>query len=134
MPAYPLGTTHPEYAKRHNLPFEASQGGAQTMYPEYMKRLEELRKAASPAALGHPTSSPGPHPVKPAYDDGAVEVIPVQGNVHLVAGSGANITVQVDPTVCSSWTRASAAMSEKVIAAIRTISDKADSPDHQHEC
>ncbi len=38
VPAYPLGTTHPEYATRHNLPFEASQGGAQTMYPEYMKR------------------------------------------------------------------------------------------------
>ena len=34
VPAYPLGTTHPEYATRHNLPFEASQGGAQTMYPE----------------------------------------------------------------------------------------------------
>ena len=45
VPAYPLGTTHPEYATRHHLPFEASQGGAQTMYPEYMKRLEELMKA-----------------------------------------------------------------------------------------
>jgi len=46
VPSYPLGTTHPEYATRHNLPFEASQGGAQTMYPEYMKRLEQLMKAA----------------------------------------------------------------------------------------
>jgi hypothetical protein len=53
VPAYPLGTKHPEYSERHRLPFEASQGGAQTMYPEYMRRLEELMKAmpaASPTA------------------------------------------------------------------------------------
>ncbi|HEY6507418.1 MAG TPA: hypothetical protein VIY56_05355 [Vicinamibacterales bacterium] len=42
VPAHPLGTTHDEYAKRYGLPFEASQGGAHTMYPEYMKRLREL--------------------------------------------------------------------------------------------
>jgi len=50
VPAYPLGTKHPEYAARHHLPFEASQGGAQTMYPEYMKRLEELMKAPAPTS------------------------------------------------------------------------------------
>ena len=44
VPAYPLGTKHPEYSERHHLPFEASQGGAQTMYPEYAKRLEQLMK------------------------------------------------------------------------------------------
>ena len=50
VPAYPLGTKHPEYAGKHHLPFEASQGGAQTMYPEYAKRLEELMKATAPAS------------------------------------------------------------------------------------
>jgi hypothetical protein len=48
VPAYPLATKHPEYAEKHHLPFEASQGGAQTMYPEYAKRLEELMKAPAP--------------------------------------------------------------------------------------
>ena len=38
-----------------------------------------------------------PRPQKPAYDDGQVEVVPVQGNVYLVAGSGANIAVQSTP-------------------------------------
>jgi hypothetical protein len=47
VPAYPLGTKHPEYSERHHLPFEATQGGAQTMYPEYAKRLEQLMKAAA---------------------------------------------------------------------------------------
>lgn len=50
VPAYPLGTKHPEYSQIHNIPFEATQGGAETALPEYMKKLEELRKAEKPAA------------------------------------------------------------------------------------
>jgi hypothetical protein len=42
VPAYPLGTKHTEYAESHKIPFEASQGGAQTMYPEYVERLRRL--------------------------------------------------------------------------------------------
>lgn len=61
---------------------------------------------------------------KPAYDDGNVEVLHVQGNVHLVAGSGANITVQVDPDGLLLVDSSAVAMSDKVLAAIRTISDK----------
>jgi glyoxylase-like metal-dependent hydrolase (beta-lactamase superfamily II) len=122
VPAYPLGTTHPEYATRHKLPFEVSQGGAQTMYPEYMKRIEELRKA--PASSGRSAPSTGVYTVKPAYDDGDVEVLPVQGNVYIVAGSGANITLQIDPEGVLIVDAGVAAMSEKVIAAIRKISDK----------
>ena len=48
----------------------------------------------------------------------------MQGNVHLVAGSGANITVQVDPDGLLVVDTSVAAMSEKVLAAIKTISDK----------
>jgi glyoxylase-like metal-dependent hydrolase (beta-lactamase superfamily II) len=62
--------------------------------------------------------------VKPAYDDGHVEVMPVRGNVHLVAGSGANISVLVDPDGLLLVDTSAAAMSEQVLAAIRTISDK----------
>jgi hypothetical protein len=49
VPAYPLGTKHPEYSERNHLPFEASQGGAQTAYPEYAKRLEQLMKNPPPS-------------------------------------------------------------------------------------
>jgi glyoxylase-like metal-dependent hydrolase (beta-lactamase superfamily II) len=62
--------------------------------------------------------------VKPAYDDGTVEVVPVRGNVHLVAGSGANISVHADPDGLLVVDTSAAAMSEKVLAAIKTISDK----------
>jgi cyclase len=77
-----------------------------------------------PAATGRPTAQQQFHPEKPAYDDGNVEVLPVQGNVHLVAGSGANITVQVDPDGLLLVDSSVAAISDKVLAAIRSISDK----------
>jgi glyoxylase-like metal-dependent hydrolase (beta-lactamase superfamily II) len=76
------------------------------------------------AATGLLVAQQEPRPVKPAYDDGNVEVLPVQGNVHLVAGSGANVTVQVDADGLLVVDTSVAAMSEKVLAAIRTISDK----------
>jgi len=63
-------------------------------------------------------------PIKPAYDDGNVEALPVRGNVHLVAGSGANVVVQVAPDGLLVVDTSVAAMSEKVLAAIKTISEK----------
>jgi hypothetical protein len=50
VPAYPLGTKHMEYSEIHHIPFEASRGGAQTMYPEYVKRIQELMKSEPQAA------------------------------------------------------------------------------------
>ncbi|MEQ1760527.1 MAG: hypothetical protein ABL986_19620 [Vicinamibacterales bacterium] len=50
VPAYPLGTKHREYSETHKIPFEATQGGAETALPEYMKRIQELLKAEKPAA------------------------------------------------------------------------------------
>jgi cyclase len=76
------------------------------------------------AATSPVVAQQGARPAKPTYDDGSVEVLPVQGSVHLVAGSGANITVQVDPDGLLVVDTSVAAMSEKVLAAIRTISDK----------
>jgi cyclase len=65
-----------------------------------------------------------PRPIKPAYDDGNVEALPVRGTVHLVAGSGANVVVQVAPDGLLVVDTSAATMSEKVLTAIRTISDK----------
>jgi hypothetical protein len=51
VPANPLGVIRTDYAESRGLPIEAAMGGAQTMYPEYMKRVQELMKAqpAKPA-------------------------------------------------------------------------------------
>jgi len=44
VPHYPLGTHHSEFAEGHGLPFEATQGGKESMYPEYMLEIERLKK------------------------------------------------------------------------------------------
>jgi hypothetical protein len=45
VPNFPIGTHHTEFAERHGLPYEITQGGAVTLYPEYMDRIRELRAA-----------------------------------------------------------------------------------------
>ena len=42
VPHYPLGTQHRQFGERTGLPFELTQGGAETMYPEYQLRVQEL--------------------------------------------------------------------------------------------
>ena len=52
VPAWPLGTKQDGFAKKQGLPFEATQGGKATIYPEYQevlrKQLEQMAK--QPAA------------------------------------------------------------------------------------
>ena len=80
---------------------------------------------AALAASAHVTAQRAtPRPVKPAYDDGNVEALTVKNNIHLVAGSGANITVQVASEGLLVVDSSVAEMSDKVLAAIRTFSDK----------
>ena len=47
VPHYPLGTKHDEFAKKYGLPFEITQGGKETLYPEYEATV---RKALAEAA------------------------------------------------------------------------------------
>jgi cyclase len=53
-----------------------------------------------------------------------LEVLPVQGNVYLLAGAGANITLQVGKSGVLMVDTAAAPMSGKVLAAIRKLSEK----------
>jgi hypothetical protein len=42
---YPLGTEPRRFSNLMGLPYEATRGGRDTMYPEYMKTIERLRRA-----------------------------------------------------------------------------------------
>jgi hypothetical protein len=44
VPSWPLGTEHRDLSEQFKIPYEATQGGTHTLYPEYMKRIEELRR------------------------------------------------------------------------------------------
>ena len=49
VPFFPLGMKHTEFALAHNLPFAATQGGRETMYPEYMGKIQALAREEAAA-------------------------------------------------------------------------------------
>ena len=64
---------------------------------------------------------------------GEIQVLPVQGNVHVLIGAGANITVQAGDDGVLMVDTGNAAMSAKVIAAMRSISSQSAALHRQHD-
>src|SRR3954454_14346 len=56
--------------------------------------------------------------------DGEVHVLPVQGNVYMLAGAGGHIVAQIRDEAVRVVDRGTAQRSEKVLAAIRKLSNK----------
>ncbi|MGD0130836.1 MAG: MBL fold metallo-hydrolase [Bryobacteraceae bacterium] len=114
-----------EFANREKVPFAATRGGAQTMYPEY--RLAMKTAPTDVAAIIAATDA-GPateqNAIRPASEnDGEVHTQHVQGNVYMLSGAGGNITVQVGKEGVLMVDTGLANMSDKVVAAIRKLSD-----------
>jgi glyoxylase-like metal-dependent hydrolase (beta-lactamase superfamily II) len=78
----------------------------------------------SPAAQQIRTPRQTPFPQSPDFDRLEIETLHVQGNVYLLAGAGANIAVQIGETGVLVVDAGYAAMGEKVLAAIRALSDR----------
>lgn len=63
VPHYPLGTKHTEAAEKYDVPFEATQGGAETTYPEYQLKIQRMRaemQAKKEAAARDAAARPDP--------------------------------------------------------------------------
>ena len=65
-----------------------------------------------------------PGQARPAADAGDLEMLPVQGDVYLLSGAGANIVVQIGPQGTLVVDTGLAGMSEKILAAIRKLTPK----------
>lgn len=57
-------------------------------------------------------------------DDGKIDVLRVQGNVYMISGAGSNITVQIGDQAVMMVDTGVAEMSDKVISAIHTLTDR----------
>jgi cyclase len=126
VPHYlPGQTAHiQEFLSKSDVPAEAARGGAATTYPEYMAKLkngnldnrlfpEPLPGKSLPRVVSPQTSEP---------DD--VSVLPVQEKLYLLAGAGGNMAVQVGPDGVLLVDTGAGKVTDKVIAAIRKLSDK----------
>jgi cyclase len=142
VPSYPMGTRHDEFAKRFGLPFEATRGGAETMYPEYAATIRRLREGVDSSPAGRQGKTRPAEAVdktrptdagdrtrpadavgnRPNATTGPVEVLKVQGSVYMLVSGGANITAQVGEHGIFLVDAGPSAMSAEILAAIRTLS------------
>jgi cyclase len=88
-----------------------------------MKYLQmmALTGMAAAATLG---SAATPAPASPAPAPAEVHILPVQGNISMLVGAGGNITVQTGSDGVLLVDTGLAPMSAKVLAAVRSLSDK----------
>lgn len=135
LPSYSWGQ-HPflqEFLTKHGVPELGALGGAATISPDFMARLKDST-AADAAAKAELVPRPGPPEVSRAADpdphDGEIHILPVRDNIYMLVGDGGNITVQVGNKQLGTdegvivVDSGAGRLSDKVIAAIRTLSDK----------
>ena len=113
-----------EFSGRYKLPLAASLLGGVTMYPELSARLRtvndaEANELLSPAR-GRPSETSKATDSEPR--DGNIHIWPIRDNVYMLLGDGGNIVVQTGDQGAFVVDTGEGKLSEKVIAAIRTLS------------
>jgi cyclase len=127
VPHYlPGETAHvEEFLKKSGVPAEGARGGSATLYPEYLARLKNPaamdNRVFPPPVAGKAFARIAPPEVGIANE---LTVLPVQGNVYMIAGAGGNIVVQTGEDGVLIVDTGAASVSDKVLAAIRKLSDK----------
>lgn len=127
VPAYQWGK-HPflrEYSEKRHVPLLGALGGPETTRPEFVAKL---RTATDADALPETVPSNSAHQASQAKDpnpnDGEIHVWPVQGNVYLLIGDGANMAVQIGPEGPLVVDSGAGKLSDKAIAAIAKLSPR----------
>ena len=125
----PGDTAHiQEFSSKNGVPLEAARGGAETTYPEYAVKVQQRSAAETDqrnrAAQEPPRSENPRRAAAPVPATGDIRVVPVQGNVYLLAGAGANMAVQVGDDGVLLVNSGAGNLTDKVAAAIRQLSDK----------
>ena len=115
-----------ETSQKRNIPLLAMLGGPATIYPEFADKLKEIDAEAAAKVLAVPSS--GAPEVSRAVDpdphDGEIHILPAQGNVFMLVGDGGNIAVQTGNEGVFVVDSGAGRLSDKVIAAIKTLSTK----------
>jgi len=84
----------------------------------------QLRVAPALIVIGLFAAATVVHPQEQKPRSSELELLPVQGNVSMLAGAGGNITVQVGRDGVLLVDTGAAAMTDKVVQAIRTVSNR----------
>ena len=110
-----------------DIPAPAARGGSETIYPEYRKVLKGL------AAKVNVPSSPT-RPLLPEKSDGQIHVLPVQGNVYMIVGDGANMAASIGPDGILLVDSGRAEMSDRVHALLLQMATTLTASPHPNQC
>ena len=114
-----------EFVTRDRRPAGGARAAARPLIQSTSQTLQQLARtirSAQSVAQGPPRAA-NPRRMPPGPATGEVRVC-VQGNVYLLAGAGGNIAVQVGDDGVLLVDTGTGSMSDKVLAAIRQLSDK----------
>lgn len=121
--------------KEPAIPEAAVRGGVKTMYPEYKS---VMTGGAALANLTVPLSKSSLAIDKKIADqspkDGQVHILPVQGNIYMLVADGTNVTVSVGQEGVLVVNTGSAAMSDKIVAAINQVATAVTSQPVANNC
>jgi glyoxylase-like metal-dependent hydrolase (beta-lactamase superfamily II) len=109
-----------DFAAKRKLPLEAAQGGAQTMYPEFLGRLRGLSSSptddtAKPAVRSRDSRPSGPSDV---------EVLPVRDNLFALLSASGNTTVQSGDDGVLLVDTQRTELSQKILQQLQKLSSK----------
>jgi glyoxylase-like metal-dependent hydrolase (beta-lactamase superfamily II) len=114
-----------EYSEKRQVPLLGALGGAETSRPEF---LAKLKTATEAEAMAKVVPSNSPHLEKETKsvepNDGEIHEWPIQGNVHLLIGDGANMLVQVGPQGPFLVDTGAGKLTGKIIAAIAKLTPR----------
>jgi glyoxylase-like metal-dependent hydrolase (beta-lactamase superfamily II) len=117
------------------VPEAPTRGGVKTLYPEYRAALgsdaaiKTLVVPASKSAIAVERAIADQSP-----RDGQVHVLPVQGNIFMLVADGTNITASVGAEGVMLVNAGSAAMTDKVLAAVNQLANSVVTPPAANTC
>ncbi len=127
VPAYPQGENPflREYSEKAHVPLLGALGGPETTRPEFVTKLKADADAEA-LAKTHPSNGPrqASRAQEPNPNDGEIHVWPVQGNVYMLVGDGANMAVQIGPQGALVVDTGAGKLSDKAIAAIAKLTPR----------
>jgi len=113
-----------EYADKYKIPLIGALGGPETMYPEFISKMNAAADAEAMAKI-----LPAPGTPKAAIlpdrtpNDGEVHTLQVRDNIYLLTGDGANVAVQVGPQGALVVDTGSGKLADKIIEAVKRLTD-----------
>jgi glyoxylase-like metal-dependent hydrolase (beta-lactamase superfamily II) len=110
-----------------DIPPAAARGGSEKIYPEYRSVLRGL------AAKVNVPSSPIHEPA-PTKSDGEIHILPVQGNVYMLVGDGANITASIGPDGILLVDSGRSEMSGKVLSTVLQLATQVTASPAPNKC